>query len=100
MINISVIHCCELLKQADPPLLIDVREEEEHEQFNIGGWHIPLGEIMKQSSHIPHTGKIVVYCKRGIRSAIAIQRLEEKFGYKNLVNLQGGMEEWKRNKLH
>jgi adenylyltransferase/sulfurtransferase len=34
----------------------------------------------------------------GIRSQIAIQRLEERFGYTNLINLQGGLESWKKLK--
>nr|WP_214460613.1 rhodanese-like domain-containing protein [Flavihumibacter fluvii] len=76
--------------------MVDVREEEEHEQYNIGGINIPLGEIMQQAAIIPKSTKVIFYCKRGIRSAIAIQRLEEKFGYTNLLNLQGGTEEWKR----
>ena len=76
-------------------ILIDVREEEEHEQFNIGGLNIPLGELMQNAAAIPKSGNVIIYCKRGIRSAIAIQRLEDRFGYTNLINLQGGTEEWK-----
>lgn len=94
MENISVARLQQLLASTEPPILIDVREEHEHEQFNIGGTNIPLGEIMQETGNIPFTGKVVLYCKRGIRSAIAIQRLEEKFGYTNLLNLQGGLQDW------
>lgn len=94
MENISVARLQQLLASTEPPILIDVREEYEHEQFNIGGTNIPLGEIMQEAGNIPFTGKVVLYCKRGIRSAIAIQRLEEKFGYTNLLNLQGGLQDW------
>ena len=76
--------------------LIDVREPHEHEQFNIGGRLIPLDEIMKQADSIPRNKEVILYCKMGIRSQIAIQRLQERFGFTNLVNLQGGLDGWKR----
>lgn len=75
--------------------LIDVREDEEHEAFNLGGLNIPLGDIIQNAATIPTSGTVIFYCKRGIRSAIAIQRLEQRFGYTNLINLQGGTMEWK-----
>jgi rhodanese-related sulfurtransferase len=76
--------------------LIDVRELSEHDEFNLGGMLIPLGEIMNRVDDIPNNVPVIVYCKMGIRSQIAIQRLEEKFGFTNLFNLQGGVERWKR----
>lgn len=79
--------------------LIDVREPSEHNDFNIGGKLIPLGEIMNHLDEIPYDLPVIVYCKMGIRSQIAIQRLQEKFGFTNLFNLQGGLERWKRE-LH
>ncbi len=75
--------------------LIDVREEEEHEAFNIGGTLIPLSQITQQLSNISRDKPVVVYCRKGIRSQIAIQRLEERFPFDNLVNLVGGTEAWK-----
>jgi len=36
----------------------------------------------------------VLYCEKGIRSSIAIQRLEAS-GFNNLYNLAGGMKAWK-----
>jgi rhodanese-related sulfurtransferase len=76
--------------------LLDVRESYEHEEFNIGGQLIPLDEIMAHSQQIPRDKPVIVYCKKGIRSQIAIQRLQDKFGFSNLVNLKGGMEAWKK----
>jgi rhodanese-related sulfurtransferase len=76
--------------------LIDVRERAEHESYNIGGELIPLGEIMDRIHVIQTDRPVIIYCKMGIRSQIAIQRLQEKFGFSNLYNLQGGIERWKR----
>ena len=84
----------EALGSASPPALIDVREDYEHEDFNIGGSNIPLGEIMQHAQEIPKDVPVILYCKRGIRSAIAIQRLQDKYEFTNLLNLQGGIIEW------
>lgn len=86
------------LLQQDPSslLLIDVREPDEHDAYNIGGLLLPLGGIIHHTDQIPVNKTVVVYCRKGIRSMIAIQRLEEKNGFTNLVNLSGGMEAWQK----
>lgn len=76
--------------------LIDVREPEEHAAFNIGGQLIPLGEISRQVELIDQNKPVVIYCRKGIRSQFAIQKLEDKFPFQNLYNLIGGTEAWKR----
>lgn len=81
------------LADGDNLFLVDVREDFERELFNIGGLHIPLAEVLNQAHKIPTDKPVIVYCRKGIRSQIAIQKLQERFGYKNLINLQGGIEE-------
>lgn len=76
--------------------LIDVREPIEHENYNIGGTLLPLSEIFDGKNLIKTDIPVIIYCKMGIRSQIAIQRLQEKFGFTNLINLQGGIERWKK----
>ncbi len=95
MTHISPHELKELLEQS-AVYLLDVREPDEHAAFNIGGNLVPLGEVISQHQNIPTDRTVIVYCKMGIRSQIAIQKLEEKFGYTNLVNLRGGIEAWKR----
>ncbi len=34
-------------------LLVDVREEHEREHYNIGGIHIPMGELMSRLDELP-----------------------------------------------
>ena len=75
--------------------LLDVREDYEHEDFNIGGTLIPLGDVFHEVAEIPKDKTVIVYCRKGIRSQIAIQRLEARFGFTNLINLEGGVEKWK-----
>ncbi|GAO44923.1 rhodanese-like domain-containing protein [Flavihumibacter petaseus] len=81
------------LQAADPSLkLIDVREDFEHEAFNIGGDNIPLNEILQAGKDFPKDTPVVLYCRKGIRSAIAIQRLHDRYGFTNLLNLEGGLD--------
>lgn len=75
--------------------LLDVREEYEHEAYDIGGKLIPLGEVIFNASEIPKDVPVIVYCRKGVRSQIAIQRLEQK-GFTNLINLTGGLEAYRR----
>jgi adenylyltransferase/sulfurtransferase len=71
--------------------LIDVREPFEREEKNIGGDFIPFADVMSNADKISRDKKVIFYCKVGMRSHIIIQRLQEKFGMKNLYNLRGGI---------
>lgn len=71
--------------------LIDVREPEEHEFKNIGGLLIPLPEIMYNQDKIETDKPVVIYCKKGIRSQIAIQKLQRRLPNIDFYNLQGGI---------
>lgn len=75
-------------------VLIDVREPNEYELTNIGGHLIPLATVSEKSEQIPKDKTVVVMCRSGKRSATAIQELQEKFGYSNLLNLKGGIIAW------
>ncbi len=82
------------LLRPDAPLLLDVREPHEHEAFNIGGQLMPLADIMRRQAEIPADRPVVLYCRKGVRSAIAIQRLQDRLGLTNLYNLKGGLSAW------
>jgi adenylyltransferase/sulfurtransferase len=96
MNNISPNELKAWMDEKQPFMLIDVREAWEREAFNIGGEHIPQNEIMDRKGEIPVDKPIVVYCEKGIRSTIIVQRLEAA-GFTNLFNLSGGMTSWKRS---
>jgi adenylyltransferase/sulfurtransferase len=92
MINHITAAELRLLLEQNPPFLLDVREPHEHEAFHIGGLLIPLAEVLHRAAEIPRDQPVIVYCRKGIRSQIAIQKLEEKYGFNNLINLRGGVE--------
>jgi len=94
--GITAIELNELINSKEDFQLIDTRESYEHEEFNIGGTLIPLGDITKKFLQIEKEKPVVLYCHRGIRSQIAIQRLQQIFPFTNLINLIGGTAAWKR----
>jgi len=76
-------------------VLIDVREQYEHEEFNIGGDLVPVGNLMAAIPDLmAHKDEeVVVYCRSGNRSGMAKQLLEVS-GFTNVRNLTGGMLAW------
>ena len=96
MQSIDVYTLKQKISSQEDILLIDVREPVEHAAFNIGGLLLPMNSIMENLHQVPKHKPVVIYCQKGIRSMIVIQRLEEKFGYSNLINLTGGMSAWEK----
>ncbi|MDV3309870.1 MAG: molybdopterin-synthase adenylyltransferase MoeB [Cyclobacteriaceae bacterium] len=89
--EISATELAAWMEQGEDFQLIDVREKYEYEIVNLGGELFPLGEIETLTARIDRNRKVVVHCKSGGRSAEAIRRLEERFGYTNLYNLRAGI---------
>ena len=65
-----------LSESPDEIFLIDVREDYEHEENNIGGINISLYELTASLETIPKNKKLVCYCQTGQRSKMAVQLLE------------------------
>lgn len=81
----------ELEKQPNHYNLLDVRTNLEREQYNIGGQHIPLNELENRTEEIPQNKDLVIYCKSGMRSKLAIEILKYKKFKRALINLKGGI---------
>lgn len=71
--------------------LIDVRESHELEICQIGGEHIPMGDVMNQVAKIAKDKPVIIHCRSGARSGTVINILEKEFGFTNLYNLKGGI---------
>ena len=95
MKSITVSELQQLLESNEDIQLIDVRESWEHQAFHIGGILVPLGTLIENMEKVSKNKVVVFYCQKGIRSQIAIQRLQLKSGFENLFNLSGGMDAWK-----
>lgn len=84
------------LSTGSAPILLDVRQPEEHADEHIpGSILIPLGELPDRIDELEEyrNKDIVVYCRSGSRSAQACMYLAAN-GYTNLFNLYGGMLTW------
>ncbi|MCW3070200.1 MAG: molybdenum cofactor biosynthesis protein MoeB [Bacteroidetes bacterium] len=73
--------------------LIDVRETHELEISEIGGEHIPMGDVMDNLGKISKDKQVVIHCRSGARSGAICQALETQ-GYNNVYNLKGGIIAW------
>lgn len=78
-------------------VLLDVRTDKEYEEGHIpGAVHIQLSEIGDKIKKLKKDKELVVFCQNGNKSIWAIKRLMG-MGYKNLYNLKGGYNAWKRS---
>ncbi len=76
--------------------LVDVREPHEHADFNIGGLLLPLGKVQTMQVDEIEDFKeepVYVYCRSGNRSGQACLILDT-MGFKNTINVTGGMLAW------
>ena len=74
-------------------LLIDVRDEDEHNTFNIGGMNIALSNIHMAADYLLDNTPVVFYCHSGARSAEAIKVLKPLFATE-MYSLEGGIKNW------
>lgn len=92
---VSAVQLHEMISAREEFTLLDVREPFEFEIAHIAcSKLIPLGEIPARLAEIPRTGRTVLYCKSGVRSAHALEFLQAK-GFDNLLNLEGGIDTWR-----
>lgn len=78
--------------------IVDVREDVERADFNIGGTHLRLGRIQEMAIDDIEDLKdqeVIIYCRSGNRSQTACFMLEQ-MGFKNTVNVSGGMLDWEQ----
>ena len=97
LINVQELH--ERIVAGEKLNLVDVRDPNEHTEFNIGGILLPLGEIrIAEIDSIEHlkNEEVICYCRSGNRSGQAALILES-LGFENVVNVSGGMLDWSQH---
>lgn len=85
------------LDAGEPVHLLDVREDDERAEFNIGGVHHKLGAITAMNFDPIEEWKdaeVIIYCRSGNRSQVA-GHVMEAAGFKQVTNLTGGMNAWR-----
>ncbi|MCZ6693572.1 MAG: rhodanese-like domain-containing protein [Bacteroidetes bacterium] len=72
--------------------MVDVREEWENEENNIGGINIPLGSLPHRLDELEHLKdqELIVFCRTGNRSGNAKKYLETQ-GFSKVRNLMEGI---------
>jgi rhodanese-related sulfurtransferase len=95
MQDITVEELKSKLDNKEDFLLIDVREEWEYQEFNVGARLIPLGNLQGTIDDLDEwmNQEVIVHCKSGARSAAAKNFMIQQ-GFTNVRNLLGGMVEW------
>ena len=79
------------------PFIIDVRSEEELDQIRLNSFdlHAVHDVIASHSNEVPEEGDIVVICRSGMRSQMAIMFLTQAgIDANRLYNLDGGIMAW------
>jgi adenylyltransferase/sulfurtransferase len=71
--------------------VLDIRTQREWDDFNVGGIHIPLDDLLQRINEISPENSYTLICYNGTQSHIACQLLAAK-GFKNCRNLEGGLE--------
>jgi len=96
-VKVPEITATELKKMVDqrtPLVLIDVREPHEYQICRIPGSKLmPLGDVLKRMHELNSAEEIVIHCRSGARSALAVEWLM-KAGFRRVHNLKGGVLAW------
>ena len=75
---------------AGRPLLLDVRNLNEHEASHVrGALHVPVDELRFRLDEVPRDRPVIVHCRSGFRSHLALRILKEN-GWTDVRNLTGG----------
>ncbi len=92
--NLNPMEVKEILYNKNGTRLIDVREEWEYKIARIEDSELmPLSNFMKHIGELKKDDELIFYCHRGVRSANVCNYLASQ-GFKNLINLKGGIEAW------
>lgn len=92
--EISVAELKRMHDEAEPFVLLDVREDDEIATASLDfAKHIPMGSVPERLGELAKNGNIVVMCHGGTRSGRIAKYLREN-GFASVANLTGGIDAW------
>ncbi|SCZ58373.1 rhodanese-like domain-containing protein [Thiohalomonas denitrificans] len=97
-VAVSTISPGTRLDAPEPPLLLDVRDDEEFRDAHIGGArHLPLSQLQQRFEELADWRErpIAVICKTDRRSAQAVRMLDAE-GFAEPILVKGGMVGWEQ----
>lgn len=85
----------ETLRQQPGTAVVDVRDEWEFDEFNLGGLNIPLPDIRARKAELLPYQALIVICTNGVRSRVAAKDLlrQPELLQKTIYHLHGGLVE-------
>jgi hydroxyacylglutathione hydrolase len=84
----------ERLEDDEPPVLLDVRGEDEYAAGHIAGsLHIPYGQLPRRLDELPRERVVATICKGGKRSGLAASVLQRE-GFNTVHIARGGVGTW------
>ena len=90
--DITVTELKERIDQGEDLNFLDVREEYEYDEQNLGAKLIPLGELPDRIEELEDwkNNEVIVHCRSGARSGRAKAFMESQ-GFTNVRNVLGGI---------
>lgn len=93
-IEISVRDLNQRMTDADPPVVLDVREPQEIAIARFpGALEIPMHDVPARLAELDPKQEIFVLCHHGMRSAHVAAFLAEQ-GFARVGNVAGGIDAW------
>ncbi len=93
---ISVQELAGLRRTLVPHRILDVRESPELAICRFeDALHIPMSELSDRIGEVPTAEPVIVLCHHGVRSQMVVGLLRHA-GWRNVVNLDGGIDAWSR----
>jgi len=86
---------CKQVIENNQGIIIDIRENYEFSNCNLGFKHIPMGEISERISEIPDNKKVIIMCQSGKRAEAVANLLETEYKLPSIFVMQGGILGWK-----
>lgn len=92
MEDIEVDELKDRLDKKEKFVFIDVREQHEYDDDNLGAWLIPLAQLPHKLADLEahREEEIIIHCRSGARSGNAKQFLESQ-GFPKVRNVLGGI---------
>jgi rhodanese-related sulfurtransferase len=93
--EVSARDVIQMRERGEDFAIVDVREDREWNLGHLpGAVHVARGTLEGRiEGAVPRERKIVVYCARGNRSALAADTMRE-LGYRDVVSMAGGIHSW------
>ncbi|RIV24862.1 rhodanese-like domain-containing protein [Fibrisoma montanum] len=89
------IHLADLdtLREGPGTVVVDVRDEWEFDEFNLGGVNIPLPDIRARKAELESYNTLIVICSNGVRSRVAAKDFlrQPELQHKTIYHLHGGL---------